>query len=71
MAFYRVFAKNKEFNGARLGVGFAKGEAICDNAAALDYFKSQGYKIEPADEAAKKEVEAQAKAKAEAEAKKK
>lgn len=42
----KVYARNKQFTGARAGVTFVNGVAETDDKSALDWFKSrEGYSL--------------------------
>lgn len=45
---YKVTAPNTAYNGKVADVQFNNGVAFTENARALNYFRSAGYKVEPA-----------------------
>lgn len=50
MTNYRITTPVKDFTGEVAGVAFARGVGHTSNPAALNYFRSAGYGVEPVDE---------------------
>ncbi|NBJ16634.1 MAG: hypothetical protein FNP40_13950 [Dehalobacter sp. 4CP] len=42
----KIFAPNKQYNGASGGIQFSNGVAECSNPHLIDWFKSRGYVVE-------------------------